>query len=409
MKNSRLPSAKPSISVIWLVLLVVAVRLVWAALVPFNPVSDAAMYHAFAEELAAGNGYILPNGQPTVFWPVGPSAFYALFYQALGVSGWTVVTANTLLSITIVIGLFRLGAIHFGSKVAVIAATIFAIWPVWIEFTTVPNSELPFIALLIWAVVIINSSIRHPYLAIAFSSVLMVGAAYMRPTVLPLILLLPLLSCPFHSLRRTVVRLAVALLVAIVLLAPWAARNQALFGEPVLVSANFGVNLWMGNNPDAGGGYMSVPTRSENNEVVRDAELKAESMKFILENPVSYMLLCIKRIGLSFDRETIGVAWNEPSIPPSSVMPLKAVSSLYWLLVFTASLGGVVLWIVRQPSRFFDPLVIAPGLFAAVAILVVGSDRYHMSMMPFIALFAAYLVDEILLRRRPPSAPMAQI
>ena len=43
-------------------------------------------------------------------------------------------------------------------------------------------------------------------------------------------------------------------------IAPWSIRNNAVFGEFVLLSTNGGPNLWMGNNPDSTGFYMPLPS-----------------------------------------------------------------------------------------------------------------------------------------------------
>ncbi len=90
---------------------------------------------------------------------------------------------------------------------------------------------------------------RRPYLLyVAVGALCLVGASYVRPTSLPLIAAVPffgiLLSTRLAAgagrhcaRRRRRCRSDRAV----------AARNQAHFDKPVLVSANFGANLWMGN------------------------------------------------------------------------------------------------------------------------------------------------------------------
>lgn len=402
-------TGRPTLAAI--VVLTIAVRVIWAAMVPISPVSDAAMYHFFAKALAAGQGYILPDGTPTVYWPVGPAAFYAPFYRVLGDGGASVVLANVLLSGLLVVGIHRLGMARFSRTVADIAALIFALWPMWIEFTTFPNSELPFATLLVWGLVVRPAAglkpVRAVVLSTAVSTALLIGAAFMRPVALPLIVLIPLLDAVVAlrstSVAQVAMRLLIAVLVAGALLAPWAERNRALFGEPVLISANFGVNLWMGNNAASDGGYTESPDPGIANDVERNAYYVAKAVEFIRNNPAQYIGLCIKRIKLSFDRETIGVVWNEASLDPAWHIPLKTFSTLYWLAVFAASLGGVGLFLRERPMNLFDPLIAAPAMFAAIAVLVVGQDRYHMPMMPFVALFAALLIERVIRRGSAPN------
>lgn len=375
--------------------LALTVRVIWALLVPVEPVSDANMYHIFAQEIAAGRGYTYPDGRPTAYWPVGPAAFYAIFYALAGVNDMSVVVANLILSGALVIAIYRLGILYFDRRVAQLAALIFAIWPVWIQFTTILSSELPFVTLMAYAFV----ARREPHLPhwcrTLLSTALLVGAAYMRPTILPLIVLLPLLDEPFRKPTRMAMHTLLAVIVAAALLAPWAERNRALFGERVLISANFGANLWMGNNPISNGAYMPLPEINAADELSRDSYFKERAIEFIQENPLKFAQLCLRRVAHSFDRESIGIAWNEKAIEPALQPALKAISALYWLFVFLLSLAGVSHFLRRNPLRVFHPLIVAPVLFAAVAIIVVGQDRYHMPMMPFVALFASFFIINV--------------
>ncbi len=385
---------------IWTILaLATALRVLWALLVPVHPIADGAAYDAFAREIAAGHGYRFPGDQPTVYWPVGPAALYAAFYMLLGVHGWVVSAVNVVLGVGLVAAIWRIGCLRFDARVGAIAALLAAIWPLWIEYTSFPNGELPSTALMAAAFAARDEPWLPRWARILLSTALLVAAAFMRPTVLPLIVLLPLLDGAWRRPMRAVWQVALALVVAALLIAPWAERNRALFGAPVPVSANFGANLWMGNNPATNGGYMGLPERGPRNEVQRDAYFKEEAKRFIVDHPLTYLKLCLKRVQLSFDRESIGVVWNADSLPRAVQGPLKAVSALYWYLVFAAGLAGVILFLRDDLWRLLDPLFLSAGMFAAVAVLVVGMDRYHMGMMPFIALFGGYAVNAWLTRR----------
>lgn len=383
-----------------IVLLAFALRLIWALLVPVHPLSDASMYHAFAQEIAAGRGYMFPNDSPTVYWPVGPAALYGASYALLGVHNWVIVGVNLVLGCGLVAGIYQLGARHFSPTVGTIAGLVSALWPVWIQFTTVPNSELPFAALMVAAFLARGEPRLPTWVRTILSTALLVAAAFMRPTILPLIAILPLLDRPFQTPLRTALQLCIAIIVAAALITPWAERNRALFGEPITISANFGANLWMGNNPASNGGYMALPPIETKNEVTRDEHFKNLAISFIKDNPAEFAMLCVKRVRLSFDRETIGVAWNEVGLPQAALAPLKILSSAYWLGALALALVGVCLFLIEKPLRIFDPFIVAPAMFASVAIIVVGGDRYHMPMMPFIALFAAFAVDRLIVSRR---------
>ncbi len=67
-----------------------AVRLLWAACVPVDPVSDGVLYDAFARSMVEGHGYAFADGTLTEYWPVGTSAVYALLYYIFGIHPWVV-------------------------------------------------------------------------------------------------------------------------------------------------------------------------------------------------------------------------------------------------------------------------------------------------------------------------------
>lgn len=383
-----------------ILLLAFALRILWALLVPVHPVSDAYAYHAFAQEIAAGRGYMFPNDAPTVYWPVGPAALYGAAYALLGVHNWVIVCVNLVLGCSLVAGIYRLGVRHFNPRIGALAGLAAALWPAWIQFITVPSSELPFAALMVAAFLARGEQSLPVWARTIISTALLVAAAFMRPTILPLIVILPLLDQPFRKPLRTAMQLCIAVILAAALITPWAERNRALFGEPVTISANFGANLWMGNNPASNGGYMPLPPIETDNEVTRDHYFKERAIEFIKENPAEFVMLCLKRIKLSFDRETIGVAWNEQALHPAMLTPLKVLSSGYWLAALALAIFGVALFLIEKPLRIFDPLVVAPAMFAAVSIIVVGGDRYHMPMTPFIALFAAFALDRVFIWQR---------
>ena len=391
--------AQPRRQLITILICAMAFRMIWAAFVPVVPISDSVMYDLFAREIAAGNGYRLPNGEPTVFWAVGASAIYGAVYSAIGAGSLAVVLVNVVLGLVFIAATYWLAFVRFGTRIAVIASSAIAVWPIWIQFTTVLNSELPFACLLTLSMAMHSDKSRPTIVRTSLAAVLLVGAIYMRPIALPLAFLMPLLGWIDHrSARRAIVETVLSCLIVAALLLPWAMRNQAQFGQPVLVSANFGSNLWMGNNPMSQGGYMELPPMPMHDEVERDAELKSRALTFIRDNPGQFLTLSLKRVALTFDRESIGVVWNEGGLPKATIFPLKVISLLYWYGILALAAIGIVLWIRKDLKRLFDPLIAAVGLFTAIGILVVGNDRYHMPLAPFMAIFAAIAYQRLWLR-----------
>jgi hypothetical protein len=370
-------------------------RLAWAALVPVVPVSDGVVYDAFARSIAAGRGYAFPDGTLTVYWPVGTSAVYALLYALFGARTWVIPVFQALLGAAIVGLTWRLARQAFGRGVATLAAWLTAAWPVLIEFTTVLASELLFLFLILTALNVWIS--RRP--AFALRMILwgasIAAASYVRPTALPLLLVYPVVQWLVDRDRRALIRAcAVAGVTAALLFAPWSYRSLVQFDRFVLVSANGGVNLWMGNNPAASGGYMDLPATQFPTEADRDHYYGRTALRFICSHPANYLRLALRRTLITYDRESIGVVWNERGLRavcgPATALNLKRLSTAYWWLLLVLGSIGVVLALRQRALAQLWPLLAALGYFAVFPILTVAMDRYHLPIDPLLAIFAAY-------------------
>lgn len=377
---------------VWAALLL---RFIWLIFVDIEPVSDGDMYREFSYQIARGVGYAYPSGQLTAYWAVGTAAFYGLIHFVFGFSDLPIGIANVAIGVGIVYLSYTLALRYFDATVAAIAAWLVALWPVLIQFTTVYASELLFIffflaALNAWA----STKVSLIWKPVLWGALLCV-ATYIRPTVLPLFVVLPAIDLwRSRDLRSVVISTVIAAATAAALFSPWLVRNQEVFGAPVLVSTNFGANLWMGNNPQSNGGYTPLPDINIANEVARDQYFKKEAMHFIRANPLKYAKLTLRRLVITYDRETIGVAWNEPALVRlvgEGALPfIKLISTLYWWLLVAAAIFGLGAALRCRKIDIFNPLLVTSGLFFVVPLLTVGQDRYHMPMNPFLAMFAAF-------------------
>jgi hypothetical protein len=392
--------ARPSIIMANALLL----RLIWAALVPVDPVSDGVLYDAFAQSIAAGHGYAFPDGTMTEYWPVGTSAIYALLYHTFGVGPLVVPVFQAFLGASIVGLTWRIARQSLGPTVAAVAAWLTAIWPLLIEFTTILASELLFIALVL-ASLNIWTSRRLPFtLRIICWGACIAAATYVRPTAWPILLIFPAMQWIFdRDWRVFTLGVLLGLLTASILFAPWAFRSVVLFDRFVFVSANGGVNLWMGNNPESTGGYMDLPERQFPNEVDRDHYYGREAVNFILSHPLAYAKLSVQRAITTYGRETIGIAWNEKGLSSkysrTSLITLKRISSAYWWMMLVLGSVGLLFVMRRGLAGPLWPLLAGFVYLSVFPVLTVAMDRYHVPIDPMLAIFAAYGLLAIFQRR----------
>lgn len=396
--NVRFLQDRPLLAILALAL---ALRLLWALGIDVVPVSDSAAYLALAKSLAEGRGYAWADGTLTAFWPPGTSFLYGGLFWLFGQRSEPIVALNLAAGVAVVYLGFRLSRLFYGRHVGLLAAGLLAVWPLLIQFTTIMASEILFLVPVLMAMLVVfETRSPRPWHFVWFGFLVAV-ASYIRPTAIPLIVILPVLCwLRVPSWRHLAGWVGVGGMVCMLAIWPWAERNSRLFGQPTSLSTNFGANLWMGNNSTSQGTYQSLDPYSHlTNEKVRDDQMRADAIAFITGNPVGFLKLGVKRIVTTFDRETIGVAWNIQGLEsrfassPWMVGALKGVSTAYWYAMLLAALGGVYLLVQRERWRLaFNPVIVVSLFFAAVPAVMVGQDRYHMPMIPMVACCAASFI-----------------
>jgi 4-amino-4-deoxy-L-arabinose transferase-like glycosyltransferase len=402
----------------WIIGLAVLTRLVWAAAVPVVAVSDSAAYQTMARHLAAGHGYSLEpfapgltEVTPTAYWAIGAPAVYAGAIAVFGDSAWPIVAVNLLANVLTLALLMRLAARWFSPVHAAAAGVCLALWPGQITFVTIYNSELLFA----FGMLLVLSAWcwRGPpaWLRVPLVGVLLGLTCLVRPTALLFPVLLVIITvAQREGLWRPLLQAGIASLIMVAVILPWSMRNQRELGEFVLVSANGGANLWMGNHPGTDGAYAPLPPETaEMSEVQRDRYLKEKAKDYIKAEPVAFAKRTLIKAVKLHDRETIGVLWNSGGIEQrfgstALVGPLKLGSTAYWWLMLGAGLVGMLmLWLRRGPVRgffamLFHPTVVFWGYFLSVHAVIVIQDRYHWPSVPFIAALASLPIVALLKR-----------
>ncbi|PQA89061.1 ArnT family glycosyltransferase [Hyphococcus luteus] len=390
-----------------LVALGLALRLVWALLVPVIPQSDSYVYWVTAGNLANDGVYGVRPDQPFSYWPVGTSAVYAAFFKIFGVNMTTAVFVNLAAGALLILTSARLARRWFGEREALWTAAILAVWPSLVMYATILASEVFFILAINTALLAWDARKLPAAGASLLSGVTFALAALIRP----LGLLVPVVFAIMKAAKeRKIVpqawRLVVVLIAMFAAIAPWTARNYAVHDAMVLISTNGAPVLWMGNNPETDGGYMPLPDKVIGmNEVERARVLGDEAKAYMMSNPVRTGVGFVKKLINTHLRETIAVHWNQSGIEKrfgaGAVLPLKLLTQAYWMIVFLASLAGVglVVFMALKEKTLKDKAIalMSPPLglwayYACMHAVIVSGDRYHMQSIPFIAMLAGFAV-----------------
>lgn len=394
----------------WAVLILgMALRLLWVWAVPMEPVSDSQAYNLLAHTLAEHGVYGFTPSEPGAYWAVGTAAIAAATYILIGPGYEGVVALNLLAGFLIILLTQGVAVRYIGAGPSVMAAAIVAVWPNLIFFTSILSSELYFLALSLAGLWFWGREAGSTRVNLILCGVIWGLACYVRPVILlvPVALLLAELPRGLRAFAGAGLRTVgvLALVVAVVL--PWTLRNDRVLGAPVLVSTNFGPNLWMGNNPASTGGYMALPAEVQDmGEVERARYLGDQAKAYMAAHPAATALRTLVKAARLHSRETIGVVWNEAALRRGlgdlGVTALKLVSSGFWYAVLLAALTGVAICIrsVGLFAALFNPIFALWAYFTALHAVIVVEDRYHMPSSPYIAMFAAIALNAAWARRQ---------
>ena len=403
----------------------VAVRVGWVVLAARRAlIGDPVAYTYHGAQLARGQGYRSFVAAYTTLTPpersgsFPPTAFYPIGYPAaLAVVFWLVFHTPLPDNLPRAVGFFQVGlgvgsvllaaevARHlFGSRVAVYTAAIMAVFPSLVFYTAEAHLETLFIFLVLAAVLIIVSG---PWRGVSRNRLLLFGfvlglSALVRPfslLVLPGLFLVWLLSGT--SWRPALARTTWATLAVVVVVSPWLVRYMVVMKSPVF-STGIGDALCDSRHPGAGGsfevaakycleGYAKLPYDKQ--EVQRNRDNTRKAIRFVIEHPADEARLMFWRGYFAYrgDHDALVVIDADSTHPlhGSDYRPvLDTTADVYYVVVVALGLLGMpALLRRRHPKRLFVAVVMA-GM-GALPFILFGDPRYHVPLLPFLAIAAA--------------------
>ena len=298
---------------------------------------------------------------------------------------------------------------------------------------------------------------RRPLLSAALAGVCLGLGALVRPqTLLCVPGLFLIFACP-DQLRATARSAALATVVAgasaLAVVAPWTARNCRVMDGCALVSTNAGWNLAIGALPRATGRFETLRAADGcpvvTGQVQQDRCWGEEGLAAIRRDPVRWLGLVPKKLSFTFDhasfamgylgeadrarftepRKETGRTWLTATHRALLVLAALAAAAAPWRrtgrervaqIALLVALGGLFAWLLHHdemrpfwivaaltPALLALPLPGAPRLgplgrylaFSYAAVVVThavffGEDRYHVFLVPVLALLAASALRE---------------
>ena len=408
--------------------------------VPTRPTSDSWSYFQRAANVLHYGRYEALPGLPDASYPPGyPLALAAAMAVAPAANA---LEAARLLSCSLgfvaILLIGFLGRRMFGATAGLFAAGLLALYPRHVLQSAVLFSEHLFLPLLLLLLTILVIAWDRP---VAWRRAALAGCvAGLLALVRPIGYLLGLLwiAQVLAGRRRWKLILAEAVLLlgmqhAVML--PWAIRNHVTLKELSFLSSVGGIDLFIGNNPRATGGWMAWrPVLEEVEPAVRDAGhggfavdalARRAALRWIHENPAAAARLYVRKLGqiLRPDAYLVTYAitgtdlWPPfggtsalPAGHPAIALAPVLQKLLDWTYAVTAALALAAVAFAavarsRLPGRPAVPgavllLLVTAAYFPLVAAVFLSSSRFRWPAEGLLLLLAAHALA-MLAERRP--------
>jgi 4-amino-4-deoxy-L-arabinose transferase-like glycosyltransferase len=330
---------------------------------------------AYSEEGYAFRSPLYPHVIAMVYALGGRSHTNLFILQALIGS----LTASLLLNI----GLRLLS--HFCT--AFMAATLFAIHPVILYYTKQVLTESLYMFFLVLVVYLAYKVVEKPQKG----SLVLLGLA-MGLTILCRaegslfsgLVLVGMFAFTKGDICRKFHRSFIIVFTMLLAVAPWVIRNCLVVGAPVLATEG-GITLYLGNNPEATGGYH-VPSQMFQEEVFRLSEVEKsrfytrKAVTYILENPAVFILSGIRKL------QALWGSWGN-----------RILLVVDWLLLPPAISGLLFAVSSRNNLRSHFFLLCPLAAVTILSIVFIGQSRFRAPIYPFLMFFATVAIERICL------------
>ncbi|MEA2429965.1 MAG: hypothetical protein QOI19_438 [Thermoleophilaceae bacterium] len=388
-------------------------RLLYALVVMHDvPVGgDGLEFHILANQLADGDGYIQPLiVSPTHVPTADKPPLYPLLLALPSLLGWKTLVAHRVVSClmgaALVVGVGLLGRRVGGERVGLLAAAIAAVYPALVVLDGSLRSEslyAPLIAFLLLAAyrLVDRPSTRR---ALAVGALIGLTVLVRSEAVLLGVLLLVTAMKQLPSgarLRRT----AVAVVVALLFVTPWLARNWAEFDRPLL-STNEGSLLYGANCHAAYHSgqigtwpcYPRLTVTPGRDEADVSSELRSTGLRYAGDHASRLPAVAAVRVLRTFDLWSPNRATRlEADIGNRDLTTYRVGVAIYYLLAPLAVAGALIL---RRRGELLGFLLAPLALVVVVSVLGYGTPRFRVPLEIPIVVLAGVALEAVVSARR---------
>jgi 4-amino-4-deoxy-L-arabinose transferase-like glycosyltransferase len=361
------------------------------------------LFH-IAQNVAAGNGFTF-HGAATAYRDLMLPAITAAGMALFGNTALPMLYLQALLSCATAWLLFRIARRRFNQNIALALSAVWLVYPAAILISAMLLTETLFV---FWWVLAVDLHDRLEARQYDLKSAALLGF------VLGLVMLTRAVGQVFLAavliyvalIRFETPRLLrwkaafVILAVACLTVAPWMIRNSLAVGSFTL-NTNSGMNMFIGNNPEANGSYIMTADMESRlpptGEVARARVAEHLAWTYLRENSRHSIDMLGRK--LAFLWSTDAALWIHYDSPRDHVSVSEQLRSMpVWRLLLVAvpyillvgcGISGYYL------VRHFDDrglFLLATALYMGAILLAYGTARYHFPLMPGLLIGAGALV-----------------
>ncbi len=289
---------------------------------------------------------------PWCHYPVGYSGFLAIAYLLFGPSTLVATLANALVGAATAAVTHRLGLRMLTPRRALVAALLVALSPGLIAYTALLMTEPLAGFLVVLAAWLGARGGRRDWILAGGALGLATLVRPQSLLVLPLLVFLvsrEQQETAWVWLRRALPKVVIATIATFVVVLPWTARNCRVMDGCALVSTNGGWNLAIGSFPRATGRFETLKASDGctvvTGQVQQDRCWMDAGIGWIREDPARWVGLMPKKLAYTFDHESFPIGYLAEADPAAWPEERRADGRLfltvsYGALLFLAALGA---------------------------------------------------------------------
>jgi 4-amino-4-deoxy-L-arabinose transferase-like glycosyltransferase len=393
-----------SLAVVFVVALVLRLIPVSLTLDVGIALDDMFQYDALAESIRLGHGYTWYGGIPTAFRAPLYPLFLAVIYACFGHQLLAVRIIQSMVGASVPLVVYVLARRMFDDRVARIASWVMVFYPMCLLYPLGLVTENLFFLLVPLTVFYLIKAVDTSRMFYYLLAGLLLGLSILTRSVMSgfALVILPWLWCYVSNRKEAFKNWGLLLLCVGVLTIPWSIRNSLLHGQFVFVESSLGFNFYLGYHPEGTGTFDSSIAVDlmegiggfdepglDTERLVHNLGIE-RGMGFIQKDPARAAWLLVSKLShlLRLDKRAALYFYSNNflgELPALILFLVLLVLCLPWVVVVLLSVIGMSFGDIARDKVLIYLLFV---YFIGVHMLIMAEPRFHLVLVPFLAMFA---------------------